>query len=134
MIGAAVERGSGADLWFDEREGAWRHELVAADARTGLRADANEVMQYRPTGGGFGTQTLFFPATGARVRLRSCARCDELTACRRCAACSMVYYCGSVCQNRDWRAHRAACVAARAARGAPASEEEGEGPSDAAAA
>lgn len=117
LISAAVARGGGADLWFDEREGAWRHELVAADARTGARAHAHEVMQYRPVSAHqtYYEQTLFFAATGARVRLHECARCGEMADCRRCAACSAVHYCNRVCQQRDWNAHRAACVAARAA-------------------
>lgn len=124
LVGAAVARGSGADLWFDEREGAWRHELVAAGARTGARAHTHEVMQYRP-GSAHQTyceQTLFFTATGARVHLHECARCGEMADCRRCA-CSAVHYCNRVCQQRDWSAHRAACVAARAARDAPATED-----------
>lgn len=40
---------------------------------------------------------------------RVCAVCGAASS-TRCARCNRVYYCSRVCQRRDWRAHKPACV------------------------
>jgi len=47
---------------------------------------------------------------------KSCAKChtnefaDSLFPFMRCSKCKAVYYCGTECQEEDWKVHRLICI------------------------
>lgn len=55
----------------------------------------------------------------ARLKGRVCYACElPSTAMKSCGRCGQARYCSRDCQERDWKAHKAACIARQPAGGA----------------